>query len=201
MAIRKPVYTTVGKKELRALASSDRQEILDMLAQIGTVSVPELAASLGRPHDTLYYHLRILQKAGLVEALDPDGERHPRTEALYRARNLTIDYEAARRNNAPALLEVAGSMLRLGVRDFEDAVQDKRVVMSGKQRQLWLARKIGRLSDRDLMKVNRLIDDLLDSTSGGSEDGQLYGVTVLLAPLNRLRRGPAAAKRRAKKLP
>jgi predicted transcriptional regulator len=53
MAKRELVYTIYGKKELRALASFARQEIIDVLAQMGTVSAPELAQALGRPADTL----------------------------------------------------------------------------------------------------------------------------------------------------
>lgn len=195
MAKREPVYTIYGKKELRALASSARQEIIDVLAQMGRVSVPELAQALSRPPDTLYYHLRILQKAGLVENV---GSRLSgvRTEALYRARNLNIDYEASRRVSEKALIGVARSMLRLGIRDFGDAVRDRKVVVGGPQRELWSARKTGRLTRKDLARVNRLVRDLLASTSPGSEEGQLYGITVLLTPVNRLHRGPEAGIRR-----
>jgi predicted transcriptional regulator len=179
MAKRELVYTIYGKKELRALASFARQEIIDVLAQMGTVSAPELAQALGRPADTLYYHLRILHKAGLVETVG-SRVRDGRTEALYHARNLNIDYEASRRSNEKELTGMASSMLRLG----------------GPQRELWSARKTGRLTQKDLMRVNRLIKELLASASPGSEKGQLYGITVLLTPVNRLHRGPEAGVRR-----
>lgn len=196
MAKREPVYTIYGKKQLRALASSARQEIIDVLAQMGTVSVPELAQALGRPGDTLYYHLRIMEKVGLIEVVG-SRVRDGRTEALYhRARNLHIDYEAARQTNEKELIGVATSMLRLGIRDFADAVRDKQIVVGGNQRELWSARKTGRLRKADLKKVNDLIKELLNSVSPGSDDGQLYGITVLLTPINRLHRGPEAGKRR-----
>jgi DNA-binding transcriptional ArsR family regulator len=54
------------KKQLAALVSAGRQEIVDVLSQIGTVSVAELAAALNRPADAIYYHLRVLKRAGLV---------------------------------------------------------------------------------------------------------------------------------------
>ena len=194
MAKREPVYTIYGKKELRALASSARQEIIDVLAQMGTVSVPELAQALGRPPDTLYYHLRILQKAGLVETVG-SRVRDGRAETLYHARNLNIDYDTSRRKNQKDLVAVATSMLRLGIRDFTDAVRDTEIVVEGPQRELWSARKTGRLTNKDLARVNRLIKELLDSASPGSDQGQLYAVTVLLTPVNRLHRGPEAGVR------
>src|SRR4029077_13640061 len=56
-----------SEKQLAVLASAQRQEIVDVLAERGTVSVAELAATLGRPADALYFHLRALVAAGLVQ--------------------------------------------------------------------------------------------------------------------------------------
>jgi predicted transcriptional regulator len=44
--------------QLAALATAARQEIVDVLEQMGTVSVAEMAGALGRPADALYFHLR-----------------------------------------------------------------------------------------------------------------------------------------------
>ena len=194
MAKREPVYVIFGKKELSALASSARQEIIDVLGQMGTVSVAELAETLGRPADTLYYHLRILTKAGLVQSVGSrlkDG----RPEALFRSRNLSIDYEAARQANERGLIGVASSMLRLGIRDFQDALRDRDVVVGGKQRELWSARKTGWLTKQELGRVNALIQELLDSVSPRSRTGRLYGVTVLITPVNRQNREQPKPKR------
>src|SRR5271163_508583 len=177
MAKREPVYTIYGRKELRALASFACQEIIDVLAQMGTVSVPELAQALGRPADTLYYHLRILHKAGLVETVG-SHIRDGRTEALYHARNLNIDYEASRRANEKELTGMASSMLRLGIRDFKDAVRDKEIVVGGAQRELWSARKTGRLTEKDLARE--------------SPHSEIAGVSFA-----RLRKGPALRRYRA----
>jgi len=73
------------KKQLTALTSSARQEIVDVLSQMRTVSVGELAATLGRPADALYYHLRVLKQAGLVLRAGADffgGDPAPGTVVL-----------------------------------------------------------------------------------------------------------------------
>src|SRR5216684_3841763 len=118
----KAIYVIDSKKQLTALASAARQEILDVLVQMGTVSVAELAATLGRAPDALYYHLRILMQTGLVESA---GNRRTarRREELFRAvaRDLRINYESSRQRNEKTLTAVIGSMLRLGIRDFRDA--------------------------------------------------------------------------------
>jgi hypothetical protein len=47
----KSTYTHVVRteKQLAALVSAARQEIIDVMAEMGTVSVAEIAATLGRP--------------------------------------------------------------------------------------------------------------------------------------------------------
>jgi predicted transcriptional regulator len=198
MSEQDPVYTVYSKKELAALASSARQEIIDVLSQMGTVSVAELAATLGRAADTLYYHLRILQKAGLVVGC---GARviQGRSEALYRSKNLNIDYEIARQKNTRSLTAVASSMLRLGIRDFEEALQNDEIVVTGNHRELWSARKTGLLTKKQLSEINGSIKKLLGSVSSRSDRGQLYGITILLTPLNRERRTGSKKYSRQKK--
>ena len=55
-------------RQIRALASSTRQDIVDTIAAIGPCSVAELARALGRSADGLYYHIRVLTRVGLLVA-------------------------------------------------------------------------------------------------------------------------------------
>jgi DNA-binding transcriptional ArsR family regulator len=177
-----------SKKQLTTLTSAARQEILGVLAQIGTVSVAELAATLGRPPDALYYHLRILLRAGLVETV---GNRRTewRQEALFRsvARDLRIDYELSRQRSEKTLTAVVSSMLRLGTRDFRNAIGNESVIVSGQHRELWAARRTGWLTKADLTRVVESIERLGQLVSQPSGRGQLCGITILLTPLRRSR--------------
>lgn len=183
------LYVIASKKQLTALTSASRQEILDVLTQMGAASVAELAATLGRPPDALYYHLRILLRAELVENV---GNRKTgrRQEALFRAvaRDLRIDYDSARRSHEKTLTAVVGSMLRLGIRDFRRAIRNQSVLVSGKHRELWAARKTGWLTKSDLKGVVECIERLAQSVARPSGIGQLYGITILLTPLKRRRK-------------
>src|SRR5882724_1050420 len=76
-------YVIRSARQLTALTAAARQEIVDVLEQMGTVSVAELAAALGRPADALYFHLRALTRAGLVRNAGHRAQSG-RTEALYR---------------------------------------------------------------------------------------------------------------------
>ncbi len=188
-------FIITSKKQLTALASPARQEIVDVLTVTGALSVAELAATLGKPADALYYHLRILAVAGLIEK---DGSRQTqgKPEALFRARGseLRIDYKAARRNSSHALTAAVSSMLRLGIRDFRQAIRNQDVVVSGNRRDLWALRKTGWLSLKDMAHVNDSIAHLTDAVSRPRGRGRLYAITILLTPLNRRR--PASTSKR-----
>jgi DNA-binding transcriptional ArsR family regulator len=183
---------------MAALASAARQEILDALAQLGSVSIADLAAAVGRPADGLYYHLRILQRAGLVE---PSGFRETERgrEALVQAagRDLRIDYDTSRRRNTDELAAVISSMMRLGIRDFRNAIGNEEIVVSGNHRELWASRKTGWLSKEELPRVIRSIEDLGRTVARPSGKGQLYAITVLFTPLNRPRTANGSSRKRA----
>ena len=48
-------YLIRSEKQLAALTAATRQELVDVLERLGTVSVRELAAALGRPADALNF--------------------------------------------------------------------------------------------------------------------------------------------------
>jgi DNA-binding transcriptional ArsR family regulator len=111
-------YIIQSKKQMAALKAPTRQEILDVLAPMGDASIAEIAVALGRPADSLYYHMRILQKSGLVLAA---GERTTGThrEALFRtpAPDMRLAYEPGPKGNARNVTPIVDAMLRLTARD------------------------------------------------------------------------------------
>jgi DNA-binding transcriptional ArsR family regulator len=194
-------------KQLTALASAARQEIADVLAEMGTVSVAEIAATLGRPADALYFHLRALKKAGLVRLVGYRS-RAGRKEALFRtvAPELWLRYEPRSETNRRGVNAIVSSMLRMGIRDFRRGFQGTDVVVSGPHRELWALRKTGRLTLADVACVNRSIEQLKRAVSKPHGRGRLYGITVLLTPLDHRRRegqrstkSPAAKKQKGAK--
>jgi predicted ArsR family transcriptional regulator len=174
-----------GERQLAALAAAARQEIVDVLEQTGTVSVAELAATLGRPADALYFHLHALVRAGLVRHAGfrarPGGK-----EALYRtvAPELQLHYEPSRAANRKAVSAIVASMLRLANRDFGRSFQRGAVVVSGAHRELWALRKVGRLSRAQLATLNHRVNELVRGVSAPRADGRLYAVTIVVTPLD-----------------
>jgi DNA-binding transcriptional ArsR family regulator len=179
-------YIIRDKQQMRALAASTRQEIVDVLPRMGTVSVAELATALGRPADSLYYHLRMLVKVGLVLTAG-SRIRNGRSEALYHAvaRELRLWYKLGKNGNGSEIVPIVASMLRLGVRDFRKSFKAGHAAVSGSHRELWALRKTAWLSKTQLAEINRGVENFLELTSGTGRKGKLYGVTVLLTPLER----------------
>jgi DNA-binding transcriptional ArsR family regulator len=171
---------------MRALAAATRQEIVDVLPRMGTVSVAELATALGRPADSLYFHLRILKNVGLVRSA---GFRrvNGRREALFRAvgPELSLHYEFGKKGNAKEVNAIIASMLRLGIRDFRNSFKAAEASVSGPNRELWALRRTAWLSQKQIAQVNRYIQKLMQEMAAPGRKGRLYAVTIVLTPLAR----------------
>lgn len=145
--------------QLRALASPLRQELLDVLEGSGPCGIADLAASLGRAPDTLYFHVRRLQRVGLVvEVARQKVGRHTTTIYDVPGRPLRIDRTKAR---AADLQAVAAGMLRLAMRDHRRGLVEAGTVPNGPARNHWAGRTRGWLDARQLARANRLLEQLL----------------------------------------
>jgi DNA-binding transcriptional ArsR family regulator len=186
-----------SERQLSALTAAARQEVVDVLEQLGTVSVAELATALGRPADALYFHLRALTRAGLVRKVG-NGSRSGGKGAHYRtvSAKLKLQYEPHKASNRKAISAIVGSMLRLAMRDFTGAFKPNTVVVSGRHRELWGLRKAGRLSRGGLAQVNRCIQRLLDAVGTPRRRGRLYALTLVITPLDHRNKARRTTKRR-----
>jgi DNA-binding transcriptional ArsR family regulator len=183
-------YIIRSKRQMRALAAPTRQEIIDVLPRMGTVSVAELATVLARPADSLYHHLRILKRVGLVRSA---GSRRlvGRRETLFRAVSpeMSLRYELGTKGNGIQVNAIIAAMLRLGIRDFSNSFKTTDASVSGPNRELWALRKTAWLSRAQIAEVNRYINKLTHVMAEPSRNGRLYAVTIVLTPLSRRSHG------------
>lgn len=179
-ASRSPI---TDRAQLRALASPARQELLDLLVRTGPASASALSRMVGRPADGLYYHLRELQRVGLVLEAGSEGGGG-RKAGLYRAahREPALDHDPTPGGNSAGVTSIVSSMLRLGIRDFKRAATLPGVRTREPGRELWALRVTGRLAPADLKEINRRIHGIR-KTVGSKPQGKLYAITILLAPL------------------
>jgi len=162
-------------KQIATLASPLRITLVDTLEAIGPCSIADLARAVGVKPDALYYHLRMLEKRGLVR----------RDANIVRSHGtLTLAYDAADKRNVAAVTSVVSSLLRGALRMFRKAFKPG-VRTNGKRRELWAAQRTVRLSPQELETVNRLLTELLDTFGDAREahsGDRLYSITFVLAP-------------------
>jgi len=177
-------YVIRNQRQLRALISAVRQEIVDALVKLGSASAGDLAATLGRPADALYYHLRALKKSGLVINAGFRGAGR-RKEEIFRtiAADLRLHYQPDDGGNRRVVTAIVGSLLRLGARDFRRAFGKGSAAVLGPRRELWATRQVGWLLPKELERVNASIERLRKVVSRPRPGGRLYAITVLLTPL------------------
>lgn len=183
---RRPPATSLA--QLRALASTVRQDIVDTLQALGAASVPEIAMHMDRTPDSLYYHVRALVDSGLLRRLPEPRRRGRHQEWVYALAGsgepLRLGYRPGRNRDAQALSELVANMLRVSQREFDTAIARPGCIVDGPRRELWAGRSKGWLSQSDLERCNALLAEvagLLSSLRTDSRD-RLFSLQFLLAP-------------------
>jgi len=191
------------RDQVASLASPARQEILDVLMRMEEVPLSDVARVLGKPVDGLYYHVRALERVGLVSR-GGTRRRNGREEATFRstAREFAIRVAPSPPAYARSVEAVVASMMRLGIRDFRRALAHPGNVLQGPRRDLWSLRTTGWLAEAEVAEVNRRIDRLRRSVSKPPRTrGRLYAVTILLTPLSHRARKRHSRPRASRRSP
>jgi predicted transcriptional regulator len=183
-------YRVRSARQIEALATPARQEVVDGLAALGSASIAELAAHLGRAPDSLYYHVRKLVKVGLVEPRGLRGEG-PRAEAVYATPQprVVLDWQPSTPRERASLLRLLGSLLRITERDLKGAFEAGLArFRRGPRRNTWGGRVKGRLTHDEIAEVRghvEAITTLLAGSAGRASDrsGELVAFTFVLTPL------------------
>ena len=148
-------------EQLDALVSGVRQDIVDTLLTVESMTVRELARHLGMKPSALYYHLAELERVDLVDRTERERE-DGRREACYSVADarLEIRYRPSDPENRRAVTRVVGSILRLAGRDFERGFDHPDVEVDGPGRNLWGARGKAWLDEEDVKRANELLREL-----------------------------------------
>ncbi len=135
-----------------------------MIEAGGPSTIASIALRLARRPDSLYFHVRALQRAGIVMRSGFQGTGRERA-AVYdlpaRPTRMVYGQTPAQRERraGPAL----DSILRLARRDVRRALKADAVVTShGPERELWVSRTRGWLSPSQLARANALLHQLSD---------------------------------------
>ncbi|HEX8876196.1 MAG TPA: helix-turn-helix domain-containing protein [Phycisphaerales bacterium] len=175
----------------RALSSSVRLQMVDLLRMLGPCAVPRLAEALDRPADGLYHHVRILEKAGIVRKV---GEERigPRLQAVYAtaAKDVRLPVDRADAKTAAQLARVTSSLLRTADRGVAAAIRAGGIKQTGPERDVWCRIHTGRVDAARLARLNALLKEIEREIDLGrsSGTGRTMSLVVALWPTTRGRR-------------
>jgi DNA-binding transcriptional ArsR family regulator len=172
--------------QLDALRSPLRQEIIDAISAAGPMTVAEVSHVLDRAPDSLYYHVRLLARVGLLDSTDR-GRPGRRSEMLFdvRGRPLHILPQPGVAAYRSSLQRIVASMLSLARRQHAAALENGGATCAGPFRNLRASRVTGWLRPEDVRAVNGLLARANARFKGGCRrtEGRLLAFTFLLTPV------------------
>ena len=182
------VDTAAGRA---ALSSPLRLEILGLFTRREPLSIAEMAGLMGRKAGSLYHHVGILEKTGLLRRVGtrPKGKRH---EALFMPAALRVEMDAPHDDEDAVdfAVKTLSSAFRMAERDLDAALRDGRCVRKGLQRNLFATRAHMRATPEVLEQVNKhllALEDLLLADAGKDHDpsapAQHLSLTISLLPI------------------
>ena len=175
-------------EQKKAVASPIRMELLGLFIHRKPLSVAEMAERMGRPATGVHYHVRVLEKAGLLRRVGQQRSGR-RPEALYKPVADVFKMEQQRDAAPDDAVKTLSAAFRMAERDMRAAMSDPGTKSSGPYRNIFGGRIHCRLSRKDLAELNRLLRQLekmfstVHKTHEPSEDDSFVSFTVALMPL------------------
>ena len=171
-------------RQIRALASPVRVAIVDTLDAGGPMSIADLGSVLGYPPDGLYYHLRALERLGLVTRIT--AARNGAARFDVPGRPVTLRYDLADPRRRQATTKLVSTILRRAERSFRRAYAPGRARVDGPHRNLRAGRRTAWLKAGELAALNRIMESLhalFERGRPGRTGARLIELTYIVAPI------------------
>jgi DNA-binding transcriptional ArsR family regulator len=178
-------------KAFSVLIAPIRIEIAEMLRCMGPCTMSQLAQQLARPADTLYRHMRMLEKAGLVTSTTI-RQAGKRSEAMYQfvADDITLGFPPDRKGQA-ALLGMSNNFFRAATKAIKDSAGAQRLrfgdLPPGVAPNLSILYELGWLTPDGVRRARALLAELKQLLDEGKRSGQgeLFLSVAALTPVTR----------------
>ncbi len=197
---RKPSHLVRSPADWCVLVSPVRTEIVESLRLLGPCGTAEIAAALGRPADSLYKHIELLQKAGFVtEAGFRKGERN--IEQLFDvvAEDFSIDFaDATGAAESKAIVTTVNSFSKAMVRAVRDSARAGQLELQPERRNFAINYELSWLTPEAFQELRGLVRRVKQLMDDGKKrrEGRLYLSLVVATPVTR-KRGPVNRRRPA----
>ena len=181
-------YIITSVAQLLTVASPGREDLVDAVGVLGPCTITELARFVGRSRNALYYHVNVLRDCGLLVESRRSGQGKKAT-AYYDVpgRPMIVRFNLSTERTRQAVVALARIRLRSAARGFVRACRPELATVEGPNRNLWVTRWKGWLSNRELQEANihlaRLIELLRHRAGPVSAKRKLHEFTFVLAPV------------------
>jgi predicted transcriptional regulator len=185
-AATRSTYLIRDLRQLGALESPIRAEIVDTFAASSPCSVATVAHQLGRTPESLYFHVKQLVAVGLLRKA---GERvvGKTRETLYatQARELILASPGGSETKLNSIVKIMVGNLKLTERDVERSFRHADSVFAGEARNVYAGRSKGWLTDAQRREATRLLDRLGELMKKGrpGRGRKLFAMNVALTPI------------------
>lgn len=186
-----PAATTRGlditdRRQIEALGSPLRQEIVDVLSQHGPTTIHAIGELLGRAPDGLYYHVRQLVALGLLREAGavPSGGREAMRYDLA-GRPMRIVHKKGDAQQLDAVKRSISSLMRVSARDAHKALDAGIVRIDPTAPEFLGMRARTWLDEAELARVRELLGELarVVGEAKNKRRGRSYSLAFLLTPL------------------
>ena len=173
-----------------AVSSPLRLEIIGLFTDDKPLAISDMALLMGRPAGSLYYHVEILEYAGLLErkGTRPKGKRFE-TLFLPTGHRLEVAAEPGNRS-ADLALRTISSAFRMAERDMAACLERDDLETEGPGRDILAYRAHLRASPELLAGINAHLDGIQDLLKAEAERGlnpspadKHVSLTLALLPL------------------
>ena len=179
----RPTRHRATREQREALTSPLRLEILGQFTGPKPLSVRDLAERMGRTPHSIYYHVHLMARIGLLREV---GRREggSRSEALYQPARDEVALDAADPGAGRAIRRTMAAAFRMAERDLEAALESAPC-----DPRLLGMRGHFRATPSVLRQVRRHLEAALEivqreaGRGAGRKQGPLYSLTLALLPL------------------
>ena len=184
MARRKKTLIIRSARQVRALRTPLRQEIVQALTKLGACTVRELADELGHEPAALYYHVHALEEAGI--AVETDKRRGGgRPEGVYElvAERILIDRKETSGPFLSALSDLQRATLRTAEKELEAALKAREPKDASDASTL--LRLASHLKPQDAARARKMIHELVEflAKKDNAGAGDTYSLTAAFTRL------------------
>lgn len=181
-------YQITQIEQFQALTSPIRGEILDIVALMGPVSIAKIAFFMGRPIDSLYYHVKLLSKVGL---LIPDKKQKStrQMEATFDlpGRPMSLKYDPSQHEHVENVKKSVSAMLRATERNVHNAFENNLIHVRETDRNMEHSLTLGWYNEEEIYEIREQIAEIINrfrSTATNRKAGRgLYAMTSILVPI------------------